>query len=150
MNKDITIYHYTFGSETPKVEDRSYYDVPHTVAAHGIPSYEDVMKMLLDGDFKQITLNIGISITHPNDEFSRSVGRQLAMSRMCRRVFNIQSVTFSEPNKASIWLSSDGGATLYLMQIEVKKDSYPRIQDVNSKLLYEYVLEKNFPIRYKY
>ncbi len=85
----------------------------------------DVWKLLGD-NIKDMKLTTGYTKVHPNDQYSKKIGRDLSSSRMVETVFKLENVTITEGIKYLYLKSNDIGLTLEI------KDGREKVHLINA------------------
>lgn len=78
-----------------------------------IPTKETLMKILTFNGI-DLELNFGISKLHPNDQYCKKVGREVASSKMKPTLFYLKYIDIKDPESYSFAFSTMQYQTIYL------------------------------------
>jgi len=100
---------HSHGSDTPSTEDRKNLDKlgaipPYTLIVENFPTHDDVVELILctQPDSWIMSVNMGISVVHWKDQFSRKDGLKLAGSRLKEVQLKVVSASFLDDGDINI------------------------------------------------
>lgn len=92
------ITHTTFKSFTPPRDARKFYERPTTVIIDIDQDKEELIQLLnvfSNGSDVSLTVKIGTAIVHPQDQFEKKKGTQVAENNIQKVIFNLKSASIA-------------------------------------------------------
>jgi len=120
------IQHNGFGANTPPREVRKKNvwasDQPSTVVIEGLPENDQIIGLVtrfVEGEAVDLTIQVGVANCHPNDDYCRKIGKEVAYRKIQTYLASLVHASVSTGTIKIRLKTRDGD--LYLVYVQGKR-----------------------------